>query len=106
MPYIIRSAVRSKEGDEFAPLSDGLKADLGLSQRQVQGMRAEAAQRREAQRRRALALIESADRHAELAMLTGLRKIKIQPPPWWVAMLPLICRVSGAAFPKSLVSFS
>ena len=89
MPYIIRSAVRSKEGDEFAPLSDGLKADLGISQRQALGMRAEAVKRREAQRQRALALMAAADRHAELAMLTNLRKIKIQTPPWWLLLIPV-----------------
>jgi hypothetical protein len=89
MPYIIRSAIRSKEGDEFAPLSDGLKAELGISQRQALGMRAEAAKRREAQRQRALALMDAADRHAELAMLTGLRRIEIKRPPWWLLLIPV-----------------
>lgn len=82
---VIRSSIHSKDGDEFAPISAGLKADLGISQRQVQGMRAEAARRREAQR-----IIDAVDRHAELARLT--RRFNHQSdrfPPWWLALVPV-----------------
>jgi len=84
MPYIIRSAVRTKTGDEFAPISPRVQSELGLTQRQVLNLRAEAARRREAQR-----IIDAADRHSELAMLTGHRRIEIQRPPWWMILVPL-----------------
>ena len=86
---IIQSSITTKAGDEFAPLSDGLKAELGLTQRQVMLQRAEAVKRREAQRQRALALMDAADRHHELAMLNRLRRIEIQRPPWWLLLIPL-----------------
>jgi hypothetical protein len=84
MGYVIRSNVTTKQGDEFAKLSDNLYRDLGLTQRQVLNLRAEAAQRREAQR-----IIDAADRHAELAMLTGHRRIEVQRPSWWLLLVPL-----------------
>jgi len=85
----IRSTISTRDGDEFAPLSDGLKAELGLTQRQVMLQRAESVKRREAQRQRALELIEAADRHHELAMLARMRKNPYKPPPWWLLMMPL-----------------
>jgi hypothetical protein len=84
MAYVIRSNVTTKQGDEFAPISQLVQSELGLTQRQVQLLRAEAARRREAQR-----IIDAADRHCELAMLTGHRRIEVQRPPWWLVLIPL-----------------
>ena len=84
MAYVIRSNITTKTGDEFAPISQRVQADLGLTQRQVLNLRAEAARRREAQQ-----IIDAADRHSELAMLTGHRRIEIQRPPWWLVLIPL-----------------
>jgi hypothetical protein len=89
---VIRSNVSTKQGDEFAPLSPALKADLGMTQRQVMLQRAEAVKRREAQRRRALLLIEAADRNAELTRLA--RGFRPRPTsaglaPWLLAFAPL-----------------
>jgi len=88
---VTRSAVTTKQGDEFAPLSPALKRDLGMTQRQVMLQRAEAVKRREAQRRRALLLIEAADRHAEITRLA--RGFRPRPSagwaPWLLAVAPL-----------------
>ena len=84
MAYVIRSSIKTRQGDEFAPISQRVQSELGLTQRQVLNLRAEAAKRREAQR-----IIDAADRHHELAMLTGLRRIEIQRPPWWLVLIPL-----------------
>jgi hypothetical protein len=80
----IRSTISTRDGDEFAPISQRVQSELGLTQRQVLNLRAEAAKRREAQR-----IIDAADRHHELAMLTGHRRIEIQRPPWWLVLIPL-----------------
>jgi hypothetical protein len=84
MAYVIRSNITTKTGDEFAPISQRVQADLGLTQRQVLNLRVEAAKRREAQR-----IIDAADRHSELAMLTGMRQIEVKRPPWWLMLVPL-----------------
>jgi hypothetical protein len=87
---IIRSNVTTKQGDEFAPLSPALKADLGMTQRQVMLQRAEAARMREAKRARAL--IAAADRNAEIERMT--RGFRPRPTaagmaPWILAVTPL-----------------
>ena len=85
---VIRSNVTTKQGDEFAPLSPALKADLGLTQRQVYLARVEATKRRQA---RALAAIDAADRHAEITRLA--RGFRPRPSaswaPWLLAFAPL-----------------
>ena len=89
---VIRSNVTTKAGDEFAPLSNVLSRDLGMTQRQVMLQRAEAVKRREAQRRRALLLIEAADRHAEIERMTrGFRPRSTATgwAPWLLAFAPL-----------------
>jgi hypothetical protein len=85
MGYVIRSNIRTKTGDEFAPISQRVQSDLGLTQRQVLNLRAEAARRREAQR-----IIDAADRHHELAMLARMRKETYKEMPWWLILVPLV----------------
>jgi hypothetical protein len=87
---VTRSAVTTKQGDEFAPLSPALKRDLGMTQRQVMLQRAEAARMREAKRARAL--IAAADRNAEIERMT--RGFRPRPTsaglaPWLLAFAPL-----------------
>jgi len=89
---IIRSNITTKQGDEFAPLSPDLKADLGMTQRQVYLARVEATKRREARHTRAMAAIDAADRHAELTRLA--RGFRPRPTatglaPWLLAVTPL-----------------
>jgi len=79
---IVRSSITTKQGDEFAPISPALKADLGLTERQIMLQRAEAVRMREAQRARAL--IAAADRNLELQ-----RMARIDRPPLRRAVLPL-----------------
>jgi len=90
---MIHSRVTTKQGDEFAPISPALKADLGLTERQIMLQRAEAARMREAKRARAL--IDAADRHADIERLSRqpLRRAALALAGALLALSPLIAGV-------------
>ena len=87
--HTIKATVRTKAGDEFAPLSAQLRKEIGLSERQMMGLREEAIRRREDAHRRNLARLDASDRQAEIQRLArSFPKAPAAFPPWWLVLLP------------------